>query len=47
MRENCSRLVELEEIPLTNIANKMPAAAVGTPTAFCNFVKIGGEGEPF
>lgn len=25
----------------------MPVAAIGTPTAFCNFVKIGGEGEPF
>lgn len=46
-REKCSRLVELEEIPLTNIINKMPVATVGPPTAFCTSVKIGQEGGPF
>lgn len=40
MREKCSRPVELEEIPLTNVTNKMSVAVVGTPTALCTFVKL-------
>ena len=34
VREKCSRPAELEEIPLTTIVNKMPVAAVVTPTLF-------------
>lgn len=45
-RGKCSRLVELEEIPLTNKINKTPVATVGPPTAFCTFVKTGQREDP-